>query len=424
MKKIVQLVLICLLVMLMPMATFAVAASASVTGPSTIRAGNTLTVAVKMNGTGLSAVQGEVQYDASQLTFQSSSGVLANWDFTINGGAAGKVTFIGIDSQLKAPISSNKQLFKLSFTVKSGVAVGSVIRITAAKLSASDGTNDFSPSNDSYSVTVAAPASANANLSSLTVDSGTLKPAFASSTTSYTLSVPFTVEKISVSAKAEDAGAKVKISSPGLVAGATTKVTVNVTAASGAVKTYSILVSRAADPNYVPGAVDTLASLAVSSAQVSPAFSKDKLEYIVYVPFEMDKIAVAAVPEDSKAKVVVEGAENLQVGMNNLVKIICTAENGTAKTYTLVAIRAAAFNGIASLVTPTPAPTATTVQPTTTATTTQAATSASQTSSTTDVEQNPPKNQTSTGVIIVIIVLSVLVATAAGYIIYLKRNYR
>ena len=150
MKKTVQFVLIILLMLLLPMTAFAATASANVTGPSTIRAGNTLTVAVMMNGTGLSAVQGEVKYDTSQLTFKSSSGVLANWDFTIDGSAAGKVTFIGIDSQLNAPISSNKQLFKLSFTVKSGVAAGAVISVTASKLSASDGTNDYSPGNDSY----------------------------------------------------------------------------------------------------------------------------------------------------------------------------------------------------------------------------------------------------------------------------------
>ena len=234
-------------------------------------------------------------------------------------------------------------------------------------------------------MTVAAPASTNANLSSLAVDSGTLTPAFARNTTSYTLSVPFSVQKINVSAKAEDAAAKVKISSPNLTAGGTTTVTVTVTAASGAVKTYTIKVSRGADPNYVPSDVNALASLSVDLAQVSPVFSKDKLEYIVYLPFEMDKIAVTAVPEDSKATVAVEGAENLKVGTNNLVKIICTAENGTAKTYTLVAIRAAAYDGLDSLVTPTPAPTrATTVQPTTTASTSQPTTTASMSQPTTE----------------------------------------
>jgi hypothetical protein len=430
MKRTVQLVLICLLVLLLPVAVSAAAAAASVTGPTTIRAGNTLTVAILMNGTGLSAVQGEVQYDSSQLTFQSTSSTLANWDFTISGTTAGKITFIGIDSELKYPISSNKQLFKATFQVKSGVAAGAVIRVTAAKLSASDGTNDFSPANASYSVTVAAPASTNANLSSLTVNSGTLTPAFAKATTSYTLSVPFSVQKITVTAKAEDAGAKVSINSPDLAAGSTTDVTVKVTAASGATKTYTIQVSRGADPNYVPSGVNDLASLTVASAQVSPVFSKEKLEYIVYVPFEMEKIEVAATPEDSKAKVSVEGNENLQVGKNNLVKITCTAENGTAKAYTLVAVRAAAFNGIASLVTPTPTPLATTVatttaKPTTTATTAQATTTATQTiASTTTAEQpNPTKNQTSTGLIILIIVLFVLVAAEAGYIIYLRRNF-
>jgi hypothetical protein len=420
MKRTVQFVVVCLLVMLLPIFVYAAAATASVTGPTVIRAGNTLTVAILMNGTGLKAVQGEVQYDAAQLTFQSSGSVRANWDFNINGGTAGKVTFIGIDNELKSPINGNSQLFKLTFQVRNTVATGAAIRVTGANLSASDGTNDFTPANASYSVTVAAPLSTNAFLSSLAVDNGTLTPAFEKATTNYTLSVPFSIQKIAITAKAEDAGAKVIVESPDLAAGGTTEIKVNVAAASGVTKSYSILVSRAADPNYVPSNNNNLASIAVESALISPVFNKDKLEYVVYLPFEADKITVTAAPEDTKAKVAVEGNENLEVGKVNLVKVICTAENGSKKTYTLAAIRAAAFNGLASLSTTVPTTVTTATMPTTVATTASTQT----TPSTTTAGPNPSDGQTNTRSIVLIILLFVLAAAETGYIIYLKRNFR
>ncbi len=155
-KRTVLAALLCLPVLLISANVSAAAPEASVAGPSTIRAGNTLTVTVYLNGSGISAVQGEIRYDSSQLTYKSSSGVLTGWGIDFDAATAGKVSFIGIDNTLATPISSKKQLFKLAFTVKSTVAVGATLTVSAAQLSVSDGTNDFTPSDASYSVLVAA----------------------------------------------------------------------------------------------------------------------------------------------------------------------------------------------------------------------------------------------------------------------------
>ena len=155
-KRTVLAALLCLPVLLISANVAAATPVASIAGPSTIRAGNTLTIVFYVNGTGLGAVQGEFHYDAAQLTYKSTSGMLTHWTGAPDGTVAGKVTFLTYDDTSAAPIDSKVQLFKLTFTVKGTVAVGDTIGITAVQLSASDGTNDLTPANASYSVVVAA----------------------------------------------------------------------------------------------------------------------------------------------------------------------------------------------------------------------------------------------------------------------------
>lgn len=89
-----------------------------------------------------------------------------------------------------------------------------------------------------------------------------------------------------------------------------------------------------------------LSALSVSPGTLSPAFSKDTLNYTATVNDSATSIAVTATAEDSKAKVSLNGVQNnLQPG-ENTVKITVTAENGDTKTYKIVVTRG----------TPTPTP--------------------------------------------------------------------
>ncbi len=346
MKKTAQVLLLCLILGLSSHPVSAAPLATSVTGPTTIRAGNTLTVSVMMNGTGLSAVQGQIQYDATQLTFQSSGSVLAGWAFDdINSATAGRVTFLISDTKLTAPISTNKRLFTLTFAVRSTVATGATVRVTATGFSASDGSNDFSPAPATYSVKVAAPASANNLLSTLSVTNAAITPAFNANTTAYSASVAFAVADLALTAKAADAKARVTIGSKALVAGAVTDVTVTVTAENGAQRVYTISVTRANDPNYVPGTVSTLSDLTVAGFLLSPPFNDTDKTYLVWLPYEVEGITVEAVPTDPRASFEAVGESVLAAGQDNVVTVVCTAEDGTTKTsYTLIVKRAAAHD--------------------------------------------------------------------------------
>lgn len=89
--------------------------------------------------------------------------------------------------------------------------------------------------------------SENANLASLKVSGATLSPKFNSNTTNYTVTVPFATDKITISAGVADAGATlVGAGTINLNVGDNRR-TITVTAASGAKKSYNLVITRLAE---------------------------------------------------------------------------------------------------------------------------------------------------------------------------------
>ena len=342
MKKIISIltVLVLCFALMLPITVSAASASASLTGPGTVRAGDTITLSFNLNGSGIFGASGTLSYDSSQVTLSGTTQKIGSpWAVEFNGN-----NFVAYDNNLSNPINGNKTLFTVTFKVKS-VAAGTNIKISYTGVKASDGSADANVGTVTYSTTIAAPLATDNNLASLTVSNATISPAFSEGTTQYTASVPFDVSKLNVSAKAKDAKAKVSVNSPTLTPNGTTKVTVTVTAENGSKKTYTIVVTRASDPNYVASGNNSLSGISVEGFLLSPQFSADKTNYIVWAPYETENVTVSGSAQDSKASVAVEGGSNLVAGQDNEVKVICTAENGDKKTYTVVVKRAPAHDG-------------------------------------------------------------------------------
>ena len=84
---------------------------------------------------------------------------------------------------------------------------------------------------------------------------------------------------------------------------------------------------------------NNLASLTVSNATISPAFSAGTTSYTASVPFEVSKLNVSATAADGKAKVSIN-SPNLTPNGTTKVTVTVTAENGAKKTYTISVKRA------------------------------------------------------------------------------------
>jgi len=202
-------------------------------------------------------------------------------------------------------------------------------------------------------------------LSALTINNGTLTPAFNKTIISYTASVGNSVSTLNVTPTTSDSTAVVSVNgTPGssatafpvsLNVGANT-ILILVTAANGATKTYSLIVTRAA-----PVSSDaTLSGLSISQGTLSPSFNSNTVSYSVSVNSTVPSMTVSPVVNESHATLTVNGVAALSGSAtlitlnsgNNTITIVVTAQDGvTTKTYTInvtkttVAITVTAQNG-------------------------------------------------------------------------------
>ncbi len=343
MKRITAIIIsILLIVTMVPVNVFA--ASASFIGPTTVRAGDTISVAFKISGGNLSGYSGSLKYDASVLTLQSVSSNAGNsWSFTRSGN-----NIVAYDTTGNTVPATS--LFTATFKVNSGVATDTDVNVSFSGDFSLDGVE--SGLSAEYSTSVAPPLSNDATLSSLSVANAKLSPSFSPSKTSYSCgTVDFSVSKLSISAVANDSGAKVSITGSDLSVGKNT-VKITVTAATGAKKTYSISVTREQDPNYKASTNTKLSGMTLSYGQLSPEFASDVTEYVVYVPYEVNTFSIAASAADPLAQGA-EGVEDvkLKVGLNELL-VKCIAEDGSEGVYKVNVVRMSQFKGVNSIVLP------------------------------------------------------------------------
>ncbi|MCZ8513522.1 cadherin-like beta sandwich domain-containing protein [Paenibacillus filicis] len=194
------------------------------------------------------------------------------------------------------------------------------------------------------------------DLKSLSLSAGTLT--FDPATTTYAVNVDNTIAAISMTPTAADTGATIKVNGTPTVSGATygpvnlavgaNTLRIDVTAADGTPKAYTITVNRA-DVPVVPSSNANLSGLTISSGVLSPAFNANTTAYSVNVdnsvtsfketPTAADTGATIKVNSTSTASGATYGPVNLAVGANTF-RIDVTAADGTLKTYTITVNRA------------------------------------------------------------------------------------
>lgn len=389
------------------------AASASLTGNSTVRAGDTITLSLNISDSGKYGLEGVLDYNSSQVTFSNMSCNLSGWKVEHNGGSV-----LVYDDALANPLNGNKSVLTITFKVNSNVAAGTNIVISMKNLVATDGSAESNLGTATYSVTVAKPLSSNANLSALSVDGFTLNPGFSAGTTAYDIGeVEYSTASLNVSYKTEDGAAKASVSGTNLNVGKNT-VSVVVKAENGATKTYKITVTRKQDPNYVASSNANLAGLSVSQGMLSPQFSADVTDYVIYLPYESVGTAFSATGSatDGKAQGVTAGeVAQLAEGLNKLA-VICKAEDGTEKAYTIYAVVMPKFVGTLPTITGVDV----NVEPEEEVESTEPSTEIVDT----PTEEPDEKNDGSvvTIILVVVIILFVALLGAAGYIIYKNKD--
>lgn len=101
----------------------------------------------------------------------------------------------------------------------------------------------------------------------------------------------------------------------------TRNVSVTVTAENGSSKTYNIAVTRGKDPNKKLFKDNYLTSITPSIGILSPVFNKEKTNYVIYLPYEVDSITFNVTLSDTKYGILTTDIpKTLMPGVSNVFK--------------------------------------------------------------------------------------------------------
>lgn len=251
--------------------------------------GDTVSVTVNLNPEeAMYGVGCVINYDASKFEYTEGNAV----------GGAGSLKIV------ESPSGDTKVSYTLKFkAIGSGASTFSAVDCSYSTLD-----QDKGLSGASASVTVNdAALSSNANLSALSLSSGTLSPKFSPSRTSYTVKVPNSVTEISVFATAADPASNVKVPAKTKLNHGDNAISVVVTSAGGTQKTYKITVNRSETedideapdetaPNVLEPVVDGVANTILSDISTIPLFAGFTVET---VDFKGTPVQIAKDPDDN-----------------------------------------------------------------------------------------------------------------------------
>jgi gliding motility-associated-like protein len=210
---------------------------------------------------------------------------------------------------------------------------------------------------DTYTLAVTrAAASTNDNLSNIVLSKGTLAPAFASATTTYSSMETNGTTSITVTPTTADATATITVNGTAVVSGkasgaitlavGTNAITTIVTAQDGVTKqTYTVNVIR-------PSTDAKLSALTLSSGTLTPAFNTNTIAYTASVTNATASIVVTPTIAAAGATITVNGTAvasgtasagiALAVGSNTITTVVTAQDGATTDTYTITVTRAMA----------------------------------------------------------------------------------
>lgn len=163
-----------------------------------------------------------------------------------------------------------------------------------------------------------------ANLRDLKVDAEGMTPEFSRNVTEYYLIVDLSVEKVKVTATPADSKATVQVTGNDKLEEGENTIKITVTAEDGTKKEYIIHVTKTKDKEKANA---NLKTLNIDGYDLSPDFKPNIYNYTLALNEAIESLNVTAEAEKEKAKVKIEGNDDLKEG-ENLIEISVTAEDG------------------------------------------------------------------------------------------------
>lgn len=301
---------------------------------ASVTPGTTFTVAINVTGATQKIASNTIvlNYDASKFQYVSykAPNPVGAADVGINA-TSGKIIYLYSDNMGGMNAMSSGNVVTFTFKALNSTGTGSFSFSVSGVADQNAQSYNVAGASGTTNVTVAAAPviSSNNNLGSLSVEGGTLSPAFNKYVTTYNITVD--ADATTIYAAAEDGTAYVQGTGYTTLKMGLNTFYVTVTAANGAQKTYVLNITRP-----IKGSTNVaLSSLKVSDTNIS---YNGGAYYSATVSNNVKKITINATASDSKTTLSGVGDHYLSVGENTFV-ITATSESGITGTYTIVITR-------------------------------------------------------------------------------------
>ena len=318
----------------------AMAASASVSGESTVQPGKSVTLTLSVDSS-IMGLEGTFTC-GSGLTLTNYDKFNSSWTVDFNA-VSGGYHFIAYGAN-----PDSNRILSVTLKVADGLAAGTALSASFTNLVASDG-SDIPLSSVTWNGSTGAALRNDAKLYGITCTNATLSPAFSSDVFTYTATVPYTTEKLEgLDYFRNNNGSKVSVSGNSLAVGENT-ITFKVVSEDGSrTNYYKLIITRQPDPNYKKSDDASLSALGLSVGDLTPAFAPDVTDYAAYVPFETKALTVSATAASEKAGGIAgTGEVTLSEEDETVLTVACTAEDGvTRQSYTVHVVRMPAYEGM------------------------------------------------------------------------------
>ncbi len=318
----------------------AMAASASVSGESTVQPGKSVTLTLSVDSS-IMGLEGTFTC-GSGLTLTNYDKFNSSWTVDFNA-ASGGYHFIAYGAN-----PDSNRILSVTLKVADGLAAGTALSASFTNLVASDG-SDIPLSSVTWNGSTGAALRNDAKLYGITCTNATLTPAFSSDVFTYTATVPYATDKLEgLDYFRNNNGSKVSVSGNSLAVGENT-ITFKVVSEDGSrTNYYKLIITRQPDPNYKKSDDASLSALGLSVGDLTPAFAPDVTDYAAYVPFETKALTVSATAASEKAGGIAgTGEVTLSEEDETLLTVTCTAEDGVSRqSYTVHVVRMPAYEGM------------------------------------------------------------------------------
>lgn len=295
------------------------AASLSIsTSKSTVAPGESFTVTVKLsNGAGYVTSGGQTKWlDNSSFSYTKTAGSSGSVTVTASGTVADYTT------EKDQQVSESKTVKIVQPTSNPGDNQGGS---TGGNQGNSSGGSSSGSSNKKPTTTTKPPAevkkSTDNTLSELSIEGGQISPEFNKDVKEYSLTVPYEVIELNVTATPNDSKAKAEIIGNKDLQEGENILTIRITAEDGSALDYVVKVTRARIPLALKSLVIKYQNEngELLETALNPAFSFDVFEYsLEEMDYWVEKLSVEAIPNIEGASIDVQGADNLQAGENTV----------------------------------------------------------------------------------------------------------